>query len=110
MKTEFYVSYGCYINMEAEKVIVTYPDFWDFNKVEAALIDEYHSRAIDVGDSYYGLHGFEIDLWEEEEEDEQANAIADFLEDQAEVIVEVWDEDAHAGSVQSEVTEIDYTE
>jgi hypothetical protein len=106
MKTEFYVSYGCYINMEAEKVIVTYPDSWDLDTVEEKLRDRYHPMAIEVGESYYGLHGFEIDSWEDE--DDQAEDIATFLEEQAEVIVEVWNEAEHSGSVQSEVEEIDY--
>ena len=108
MKTEFYVSYGCYINMEAEKVIVTYPDSWDLDIVEEKLRDQYHSMAIEVGESYYGLHGFEMDSWDEDDEDDQAEDIATFIEEQAEVIVEVWDEVEHEGSVQSEVVEIDY--
>jgi hypothetical protein len=84
--------------MEGEKVIVTHPDSWTVDQIQDAILADYLHRAIEIGESYYGLHGFEIDEWEGDEDD-QADAIADFLYDQAEVIAEQWNEDKHIGNV-----------
>ena len=93
MNSEFFVSYGCYVGYENVHVVVAHNENMSEQDIMDYLCEEFHPRALEVCESYYGLHGFEA----EDEDDEEA--MVEYIEEHAEVSVEQWDEVEHLGSV-----------
>jgi hypothetical protein len=91
MKSEFFVQYGCYLGEVTQHVAVLHDESVPVEVVLDWLQDEFWNDAVEETSNWYGLHGFVAD--DEEDED----AAEEMIRDHAEVLVEIWDHDAHIG-------------
>jgi hypothetical protein len=106
MKTEFFIEYGCYLEMIAEKVVVEHSKSASLEVIRDWLEEIVWEPAIDSVQGWYGQHGFEIGGEEEDEEE-----IYQYCVDHTDCFVALWDEEEHGGKVGADapVDEYEYS-
>ena len=96
MKTiELFCTVGCYINEHSYKVVLTYDEtMWTDEQAKNSLTEVWlYPEAVEMTESAYGSHGFELDYDDVDEED-----VVQYIEEHAEYGCVDWVEDEHAGA------------
>lgn len=88
---------GCYVGYHKYKLNLTIPDEMSSDEARDMLESKYlYWEAMEICDDYYGLHGFETEMGDDEFEEDPEEAIRMFKDEHAEYYTEIWNEEEHA--------------
>lgn len=102
---EFLIGYGCYLEHVHLHVRVTH-NFDDAESAAEALVKEYWDVAYEHVCGWYGMHGFKLYDEDYESEDEEDEAIEQFICENVDCWVDIWNDEEHSGYCDDTIEEI----
>ena len=96
MQTEYFITYGCYLELVASKLILTHTAEATPQQIDKYLSSELYELALETTNGWVGSNGFGEEF-DSEEEEYRCEEERELVENALEYNYVAWNQEQHAG-------------